>query len=282
MKFYISSWFQIYFPLLTLGFYINDTSGDYLISKAATLLLGASSINFTPESFINFALYGHDDILFTLSDFLSSYGSTLKAPYCGSLIIGNDLKYAGIGLNYDTQTFAIPIPGSVVTEVPISYLPKFFPKGYTILKSPEISYMIGNGLENSTFDGYQSCKNCIMWFIFPNWTDDFLTQNIFWQKYSNSNPYFMDQYGYLEDYSSTSKRGLVKIYMYHIIYNSKDYYQFVDQSPFNEYNIHLLENGSIAYDGSLFIKFLNKTSIYNFYGMWSKYHSNTIKEIRKF
>lgn len=258
-------------PLIIFGFNINDTAGDYLIYKSAFLLLGTPSSKFTSESFINFVLYGHDDILFSLSDIFDNYGSRIKDPYCGSVIIGIDLKLAWIGLTYDTQTFAIPIPGSVVTEVPINYLQKFFPKGYIILKSSEISYMLGIGYENGTFDTGEICYNCLSYFTFSNYTDDFLSVNAFWEKYSNSFPYMMYQIGYVEDFSSTEKRGLIKIFMYHIVYNSKSYFKLVDNSPFNEYNIHILSNGSIAYDGSLFINFLNISLVYSFYGVWTKW-----------
>lgn len=252
------------------SFNINDTSGSYLIAVTAQLLLGTPSSKYIGEHFLNFVLYGHDDIMFKYSDFMTNYGSIGGNPFRGSLVIGNDFKLSGIGLSPKNNSVAIPIPGSVITSVPVSNLSKFFPNGYTVIQSPYEFYLLGYGYENSTYNSQIACNDCMTYFSFPNNTDDVYSQYIFFEKFSGATPFLLTVYGYLQTYSSSFGIGEVAVYFYRTIYNDSDVYSLVDEQYYNKYSITNHRDWNMTYTGSVYVHFLDQQGYYNFTGNWSR------------
>ena len=203
-------------------FGINRTSNPQLISAMAMILVGSSSSKYYKESFINYVIYGRYDDLFTYQELFYGFGVEANSTSEGSLIISKDFKLGGVVI-WDDRV-VIPIQGSIITQIPINQIDKFFPNGYIIKNSTGNYYLWGNGLENSTFNGDVVCTDCQNEYGFSENDLFYSENNRFWIKWGRMIGLDIFSFGYLSNYEKTTGKGIINIYMYYA--NSSEFYNY--------------------------------------------------------
>ena len=201
MKDIILVFLSAIFVAISFSFDINSCSNDDIIQNMGKLLIGIPSYKFPKELFLNYAIYGHYENPFSLQDIYNNFGIDYYYPFIGSIVVGSDFKLSGIIT--ETDKVAIPIPGSVITEVPLSSLKKFFPKGYKFRSTMGGFYIweLG-GRENATFNGTVQCTDCMNIFGFSKDDLNYTQDNRFWIKWIRlDNLIEIYSYGYLKDYN---------------------------------------------------------------------------------
>jgi len=198
-----------------------------------------------------------------LEDLYNNFGINFNYPFVGSIVVGSDFKLGGIVT--ETDKVAIPIPGTVITEVPLSSLKSFFPQGYRFRSTMGgFFYWESGGRENATFNGTVQCTDCMNIYGFSvndlNYTQD----NRFWIKWIRLNNLIeIYSYGYLKDYNSTTGNGIIKIYLYQTYLSGVFTFSLVDDNYLNQMNITDCFNRTILYNESLMIKMNGVNSYYN-------------------
>lgn len=140
---------------------INNTFLPVSMMYIAEELIGLPSSNFPSSSMLNYILYGYFSTTFFYYEFLREYGQSTNTFDNGNLVIGNDGVLGGIC--YGNQIVIIPIPNQAITRVPINYLNKYFPNGYSILQNTKVydNYPY-SGDVYGTFSGSKICDPCKM------------------------------------------------------------------------------------------------------------------------
>ena len=250
-------------------FNINMTYITSIFENEMLALLGMRTSKFPKEDFLNLLLYGHVDVPFTYSDFLSNFGTEVDYPYGGSVILGKDGNLGGI-IKQTGDYPVIPIPGSEITEIQINLLNRLFPKGYVIRLSPTSMNFWGNGTENLSLNGYLFCSNCSILMGFTNVYKDFLfPNNVFYKSiWNNDKTFWMNTYGYVENYNDSTNKGTIKIQFYSFPVGQDFKYFYIDEKYGNEIQIDM-SSGLLEYQGKFMSIYNGTPSLMNFTGTYN-------------
>ena len=244
---------------------INTTASASIIMVKGGLLLGNKTSQFPNEAFINFILYGHADVPFKYHDFLTSFGSKSDKWHYGYLVIGNDAKLGGVIL--ETGDVGIPIQGGLITAVSTGLLQKYFPNNFTVLQTIDDLVKRAEGRANSTFNNSTMCLgDCSSDFATANHNKNFFLDNYFYFVgiYSDTSNTEILPYGYLLQYNHSSRKGVIKISCYSVLFEGNFQFFMTLESYDNIINFNS-SNISISMIGSMMLQLKkNKIGIYNF------------------
>jgi len=268
---------EIVLLILSIFFYqskslnINITNPlSTSIAALAGILVDIPSAKFPFENFLKYVLYDHIIPDYTYKDFLNLYGVKTNNLYAGNLVIGNDSILGGI-VSSTADSVIINVPNDVIQKVPFYLLPKYFPKGYTILQATyDNLYSGASGSVQGTFQG--KAWN-FQYFYFFQKLDSALFYvdkplNI-WVSFnpSNYNPY-ISAFGYISEWDNSSSSGKFIIQYYWLIKGSTfDPSMIFFTNNIYDNSVTISKSGS-AYKiyGSIMLDFSGSTGYYSFYG----------------
>ena len=243
---------------------INNTFNLTAAAYVANELEDMSSSSFPGAALLNYILFGSTGSGFYYYQYLLSYGFKVSTIIHGDLIIGNDSTLGGICCEGNV---IIPVPGSVVTKVPIMNLPKYFPKGYTILRNNKT-------MDNIPFDGNifgtihdgKYCSPCEV--QLKNYKDiNIFTQlSIFWlDQVPTNGGLYVDFYGYTKDYNNITKRGTLMATYYQS--STDNSYYPLELNNDNTIRFQMDSYNDLIFSGNILLYFHGFTGFYNFTGV---------------